>query len=541
MFNFADLKSVKVLGASIGRASRVVEPSEFDGDGDGFRVGRDGVDNVPVPSNLIKRTLKDKIKQGPLEFVGGLDADRKIPRVLNLEESRARYGGTKKSMMEYMQKNYGIKIDFSEETKEQKSARAKKIKAGVAESNYDLSPQEVSALAARINQNINERIKLTKELWRYLENKDAKETDKDLSLRQNSYPMFYEQAGNMEAEIHGALQGLEDVLSNSNLSDEEKSKISVRLAIFDLVDPHAENEGFVRVLRDDAGNPTIEMNVLTKAWAYDINNDDQPSIARNNTFVLDPNDSPEQVGSRFEVPVRKGDGKTDAEIRSDIRQSLDDMPSGVFHGRKGYATAVHEFAHVLDALAAQNLNKWVQDNPEDKEAKDFLGKIRLMENIANNGDREGKIKAEFLSVALRDLMGEDPQISRYAKLNEMERAAEQFTAWFIFAQADGVSGDEEMRERNGADNAKDILRLPLEMFLKAVEHKPKLTVVNKISSNFLEIMSRNHPVGQFIFGGLKKKNKEKSEEKGLVNFISPSTGTDDFSGSFSGLTRLKVL
>ena len=36
MFNFADLKSVKVLGASIGRVSRVVEPSEFDGDGDDF-------------------------------------------------------------------------------------------------------------------------------------------------------------------------------------------------------------------------------------------------------------------------------------------------------------------------------------------------------------------------------------------------------------------------------------------------------------------------------------------------------------------------
>lgn len=537
--------SGKSLGLTVGEISRGKTP--IDGDGDGF-ITRRGKDNVPAPLQSVKRTLQDKLKQGPLKFVGGLDSGRNIPRVLNDEESRTRYGRTKKSMTEYMQKKYGIKIDFAEETKEQKIARAQKIKAGAAESNPNLSPKEISALASRINKTITERIKLTKELWRYLENPDTKETDKDLDLRQNTYPFFYEQARRMEAEIHGALQGLEDVLSNINLPDEEKSKISVRLTIFDLVDPHAENEGFVRVHRDDAGNPTIEMNVLTKAWAPDIEYDDAKVVASNNTYALDPNDAPEQVGARFEVPVRKGDEKTIAEIRRDIRKSLEDMPIGEFDRRKGYATTVHEFAHVLDALAIQNLNKWVQNNPDDKEAKDFLGRIKLMENIANNGDPEGEIRAEFLSVALRDLMGENPQISKYAKFNEMERAAEQFTAWFIFAKADGISGDEEMRERNDADNAKDILRLPLEMFMKSVNREPKLTVVNKISSNFEEILSRNHPVGQFIFGGLKQKNlkasegKEKPvEKKGFVNFVSRSTDPDTFSDPESARIRSRNL
>ena len=537
--------SGKSLGQTVGEISSGKTP--IDGDGDGF-TSRGGKDNVPAPLQSVKRTLQDKLKQGPLKFVGGLDSGRNIPRVLNDEESRTRYGRTKKSMTEYMQKKYGVEIDFAEETKEQKTARAQKIKAGVAESNPNLSPKEISALALRINRTITERIKLTKELWRYLENPDAKETDKDLDLRQNTYPFFYEQARRMEAEIHGALQGLEDVLSNINLSDEEKSKISVRLTIFDLVDPHAENEGFVRVLRDDAGNPTIEMNVLTKAWAPDIEYDDAKVVASNNTYALDPNDAPEQVGARFEVPLRKGDEKTIAEIRRDIRKSLEDMPIGEFDRRKGYATAVHEFAHVLDALAIQNLDKWVQNNPDDKEAKDFLGRIKLMENIANNGDADGKIRAEFLSVALRDLMGENPQISKYAKFNEMERAAEQLTAWFIFSKANGISGDEEMRERNDADNAKDILRLPLEMFMKSVDRKPTLTVVNKISSNFEEILSRNHPVGQFIFGGLKQKNPKASEgkekpveEKGFVNFVSRSTDPDTYSDPESARIRARNL
>ena len=59
MFNISDVKGVKVLGASIGRVSRVVEPSEFDGDGDGFRVGRDGVDNVPVaPKPVVEAVAR---------------------------------------------------------------------------------------------------------------------------------------------------------------------------------------------------------------------------------------------------------------------------------------------------------------------------------------------------------------------------------------------------------------------------------------------------------------------------------------------------
>ena len=59
MFNISDVKGVKVLGASIGRASAVVKPSEFDGDGDGFRVGRDGVDNVPVaPKPVVEAVAR---------------------------------------------------------------------------------------------------------------------------------------------------------------------------------------------------------------------------------------------------------------------------------------------------------------------------------------------------------------------------------------------------------------------------------------------------------------------------------------------------
>lgn len=67
MFNISDVKSVKVLGASIGRASSVVKPSEFDGDGDGFRVGRDGVDNVPVaPKPVVEAVAKGSARVSDL-------------------------------------------------------------------------------------------------------------------------------------------------------------------------------------------------------------------------------------------------------------------------------------------------------------------------------------------------------------------------------------------------------------------------------------------------------------------------------------------
>jgi len=55
-FSFSDVsvvRLVKSLGETIGRASSVVKPSEFDGDGDGFRMGRDGRDNVPVAASAV--------------------------------------------------------------------------------------------------------------------------------------------------------------------------------------------------------------------------------------------------------------------------------------------------------------------------------------------------------------------------------------------------------------------------------------------------------------------------------------------------------
>lgn len=55
-FSFSDVAGVRLaksLGETIGRASSVVKPSEFDGDGDGFRMGRDGRDNVPVAASAV--------------------------------------------------------------------------------------------------------------------------------------------------------------------------------------------------------------------------------------------------------------------------------------------------------------------------------------------------------------------------------------------------------------------------------------------------------------------------------------------------------
>ncbi len=52
-FSFSSLSGVRVV-KSIGRSiGAVVEPSEFDGDGDGFVMGRDGRDNVPAPRRVV--------------------------------------------------------------------------------------------------------------------------------------------------------------------------------------------------------------------------------------------------------------------------------------------------------------------------------------------------------------------------------------------------------------------------------------------------------------------------------------------------------
>jgi hypothetical protein len=61
--------SEKSLGETIGQASSAVNPSEEDGDGDGFRTGRDGKDNIPVTKpvkDAIKEIWSDK-KQKALE------------------------------------------------------------------------------------------------------------------------------------------------------------------------------------------------------------------------------------------------------------------------------------------------------------------------------------------------------------------------------------------------------------------------------------------------------------------------------------------
>jgi hypothetical protein len=55
--------SEKALGETIGQASSAVEPSEEDGDGDGFRTGRNGKDNIPVTKpvvDAIKALWSDK-------------------------------------------------------------------------------------------------------------------------------------------------------------------------------------------------------------------------------------------------------------------------------------------------------------------------------------------------------------------------------------------------------------------------------------------------------------------------------------------------
>lgn len=55
--------SEKALGETIGQASSAVKPSEEDGDGDGFRTGRDGKDNIPVTKpvvDAIKELWSDK-------------------------------------------------------------------------------------------------------------------------------------------------------------------------------------------------------------------------------------------------------------------------------------------------------------------------------------------------------------------------------------------------------------------------------------------------------------------------------------------------
>jgi hypothetical protein len=49
---------VKILGSTIG-AARSVEPSDFDGDGDGFLTGPDGRDNIPAPKKIESLVQRD--------------------------------------------------------------------------------------------------------------------------------------------------------------------------------------------------------------------------------------------------------------------------------------------------------------------------------------------------------------------------------------------------------------------------------------------------------------------------------------------------
>jgi hypothetical protein len=51
--------SGKSLGPRIGDIGEFFEGSEFDGDGDGFRQGRDGKDNVPVVANTVANAVKN--------------------------------------------------------------------------------------------------------------------------------------------------------------------------------------------------------------------------------------------------------------------------------------------------------------------------------------------------------------------------------------------------------------------------------------------------------------------------------------------------
>jgi hypothetical protein len=93
MFNFADIKSVKILGPSIGSASRAVKPSERDGDGDGFRTGRDGRDNVPISPKLPDILTTDTLKKMRSSV---------NPDFLDPKKSADRYGDEEFSASELM-------------------------------------------------------------------------------------------------------------------------------------------------------------------------------------------------------------------------------------------------------------------------------------------------------------------------------------------------------------------------------------------------------------------------------------------------------
>ncbi len=488
----------KVLGTPIG-----AKPSgeNVDGDGDGFTTGGiiGGEDKIPVTPKSVLRTLQEKFKNGPLKFIGGMESGRNIPRVFSDKESRERYGNTRLAMQDFFQKKYGIKLEFPQETKEQKTARLKKIKEDVRTENPDMSEADLNKRAKKVNQIINERVALAKELWKYLENPNAKETPKDYSLRTQTYPRFYEQADNMLAEIHGSMQALEDLFSNANLSEEDKSKLSVQLKLQDFDNPGLDVEGYADVKRDKDQKAIISMNVMFKAWAFTIDGDeDQRQLAYDNTGALQLGEIPAQVGTRFEAPLAGGENRK--EVIQDLRRALEKMRDGEFFRRKGYATTVHEFAHVLDALAYENLEKWIAQNPDDTEARERLAKMKFLEEMSNVS------RANYLSVALMVSMQENnPQISKYAALSFPERFAEQFTAWFLFSKAKGLFGDEEMRKRNADDKAEEVLGLHLGMHLKQIPIVPK---IEKTSSYFQKIMRRRHPVGQFIFGGLSNLKKK---------------------------------
>lgn len=82
--------SEKSLGETIGQAASAVKPSEEDGDGDGFRTGRDGKDNIPVTKpvvNAIKELWSDK-KQKALEK----DEQRVIAVAKKLKGRKPKYG-----------------------------------------------------------------------------------------------------------------------------------------------------------------------------------------------------------------------------------------------------------------------------------------------------------------------------------------------------------------------------------------------------------------------------------------------------------------
>ena len=497
----------KVLGTPIG-----AKPGDklVDGDGDGFTTGGivGGKDKIPVAPKLIRRTLQEKFNNGPQKLIGGMENGRNIPRVLSNKESRERYGNTKLGMQDYFQKKHGIKLEFSQETKDQKTVRLETIREDLRLGNTLMSETDIKKTAKKINDILNERVAQAKEMWKYLENPNAKETPKDYSLRTQTYPRFYEQASNMLAEVHGSMQALEDLLLNANLSEEDKSKLSVRLNIQDFDNPALDPEGYADVKRDKDGKAIISMNVMFKSWAYTLDGDqDTQRLASENAMVLQLGEVPAQVGTRFEAPLVGGENQI--KVRQDLRRALEEMRDGEFFRRKGYATTVHEFAHVLDALAYENLEKWITQNPDDAEARQRLAKMKFLESMNDNN------RANFLSLALMTSISENnPQISKYAAISFPERFAEQFTAWFLFSKAKGLFGDEEMRKRNADDEVEDVLGLHLDIQMKRTPIVPE---IEKISSNFQKIMTRRHPVGQFIFGGLSnpKKKPKSTPTKGI--------------------------